>query len=261
MYIAELSDSNLPQRVYKLAEQLLDGFASQKQLELASSQNLFAGADAGVCYRINSGGVEVELDNKLLYFLEPGDFIAPLEIQNAGGELVFKCSQPVSLQTYAWEDIAAMLQHDASRMNTWMQFQAASNTIVLHALARYRDPVNLPHSEQLNFAPGETIIKQGATSTHVYKLLEGCAEASQQGVKVGDIKAGEIFGSLAVFTGQKRTATVTAIQACSVQAINEDDFIDMLRLQPNTCRTMFETMAGRIVDLNEAMLALEPEEA
>lgn len=261
MYIAELSDSNLPQRLYKLAEQLLDGFASQQQRELPGSQNVFADAEPGTCYRINSGGVEVEVDGTLLYFLEPGDFIAPIELHDADAALVFKCSQPVSLQTYAWEDIAAMLQRDATRMNTWMQLQAASNTIVLHALARHRNPVAAPHSEQLDFVPGQTIIKQGATATQVYKLLAGHAEAAQHGVKVGDINTGEMFGTLAVFTGQKRPASVTAQQACTVLAIDRNDFIDMLRLQPETCHRMFETMASQIVDLNEAMRMLEPEEA
>lgn len=258
MYIAELIDSNLPQRVFKLTEQLLDGFASHQRLELNSSNNLFTDTEPGLCFKITSGSVEAELGNKLLYFLEPGDFIGPQELQFAGAELVFKCSRPVSLQCYAWEDILAMLQRDAQRLNTWMQLQAGVHGIVLHALARHRNPVEVPDYEQLDFAPHEIIIKRDATATHVYKLLSGSAEATQRGVKVGVIRAGDIFGSLAVFAGQKRSATVTAVEKCTVQAISKDDFIDMLRLQPETCCSLFETMAGRIIELNEAMRALEP---
>ena len=260
MYVTELSDSNLPQRVFKLVEQLLDGFASLQQLEIPSSQNLFAHADAGACFRITGGAVEVELNNKRLYFLEPGDFIAPSAAQESDAALLYKCGQPVSLESYAWEDINAMLQHSASRLNIWLQFQEASNSMLLHALACYRDPISLPASEQLEFAAGAKIIRQGETATHVYKLLAGQAEASQQGVKIGNIDAGDFFGCLALFTDQQRTATVTAAEACTVQAIDADGFIDMLRRRPDTCRTIFETMAGRIVDLNETLLALEPEE-
>lgn len=260
MYVTELSDSNLPQRVFKLVEQLLDGFASLQQLELPSSQNIVAHAETGTCFRITSGAVEVELNNKLIYFLEPGDFIAPPVVQEDIDALLFKCSEPVSLETYAWEDIAAMLQHSSNRLNVWLQFQEANNSMLLHALARYRDPISIPASEQLEFAAGATIIRQGETATHVYKLLAGQAEASQQGVKIGNISVGEFFGCLALFTGQQRTATVTAKEACTVQVIDTDGFIDMLRCQPDACRTIFETMAGRIVDLNEALLALEPEE-
>ena len=260
MYITELSDSNLPQRVFKLVEQLLDGFASLQTLELSNSQNLFAHAETGTCFRISSGAVEVELNNKLLYFLEPGDFIAPPATQAGEEALLFKCSQSVSLDTYAWEDIAAMLQHNAKRLNVWLQLQEASNSILLHALARYRDPIVTPASEQIEFAAGDVILEQGEVATHVYKMLAGHAEASQRGVKVGNVKEGEVFGCLALFTAQERTATVTATEACTVQAIDTDGFIDMLRRQPDTCRTIFETMAGRIADLNEAMLELEPEE-
>ena len=167
MYITELSDSALPQRVFKLVDQLLDGFASLQALELNNSQNLFSHAESGTCFRIISGAVEVELNNKLLYFLEPGDFIAPAATQESGTPLLFKCSQPVTLETYAWEDIAAMLQHNAKRLNVWLQLQEASNTILLHALARYRDPIITPPSEKIEFAAGDTILKQGEVATHV----------------------------------------------------------------------------------------------
>ncbi len=233
---------------------------SLHQLELTNIQNLFAHAETGTCFRITSGAIEVELNNKRLYFLEPGDFIAPAATQENAGTLLFTCSQPVSLETYAWEDIAAMLQHNAKRLNVWLQLQEASNTILLHALARYRDPIITPASEQIQFAAGDIILKQGEVATHVYKMLAGHAEASQQGIKVGNIKEGEVFGCLALFTAQKRTATVTATEACTVQTIDKDGFIDMLRRQPETCRTIFETMAGRIADLNEAILELEPED-
>lgn len=260
MYITEISDSDLPQRVFNLVDQLLEGFASLHPLELTDSHNLFAHAETGSCFRVASGAVEVELNNKLLYCLEPGDFIAPPAAPENGTELLFKCSQPISLETYAWEDIAAMLQHNSKRLHIWLQLQEANNSMLLHALARYREPATPPSSEQIEFAAGDVILKQGDVATRVYKMLAGNAEASQQDVKVGNVKEGELFGCLAFFTEQKRTATVTATEACTVQAIDKNGFIDLLRRQPETCRTIFETMAGRIADLNEAMLELEPED-
>ena len=108
----------------------------------------------------------------------------------------------------------------------------------------------------LQFAPGEIIIREGETADYVYTLNSGQAEASQSGVKVGEVYAGEVFGALAAFSGTQRNATVTATRNCEVEAVNKDSFILLARRQPDVCVKLINDMARLITDLNDSILML-----
>ena len=108
----------------------------------------------------------------------------------------------------------------------------------------------------LQFAPGDIIIREGDTADYVYSLSIGHAEASQSGVKVGEIYAGEVFGALAAFSGIQRNATVTATSNCEVEAVNKDSFITLARRQPDVCVKLINDMARLITDLNDSILML-----
>lgn len=114
----------------------------------------------------------------------------------------------------------------------------------------------MSNTTTLRFAPGDTIIREGECADFVYTLKSGRAEASQRGVKVGDIHSGEIFGALAAFTGVERNATVTARTICLVDAVYKDDFIVLARHQPDVCVKLIVDMARLIGDLNESILML-----
>ncbi len=113
----------------------------------------------------------------------------------------------------------------------------------------------------LEFRPGDIIIREGDSADYVYTLASGHAEASQSGIKVGDIYAGEVFGALAAFSDVKRNATVTATRTCSVEAVYKDSFITLARRQPDVCVKLINDMARLISDLNESILVLSSSSA
>src|SRR5690625_7337213 len=98
----------------------------------------------------------------------------------------------------------------------------------------------------MHFSAGETIIAQGAEADRVFTLLEGKAEALRDGVKVGEVHADEIFGALAVFTRQRRMASVVAISDCTVLAVPKDEFID-LEIGRASCREGVWVWVGTLV--------------
>ncbi len=108
----------------------------------------------------------------------------------------------------------------------------------------------------LEFQSGDIIIREGDNADYVYTLRSGQAEASQSGIKVGEIYAGEVFGALAAFSGVKRNATVTATRSCSVEAVYKDSFISLARRQPDVCVKLINDMARLISDLNDSILVL-----
>jgi CRP/FNR family cyclic AMP-dependent transcriptional regulator len=115
----------------------------------------------------------------------------------------------------------------------------------------------ITHRGFSNFAAGETIIAEGDDADLVYTLIEGSADAICAGVKVGEIHQNEIFGALAVFTRQKRMASVVAKTDCSVMMVNKDDFIELIHEQPHLSIGLIEEMAAKINELNAQLLTLK----
>ncbi|MDI7110958.1 cAMP-binding protein, partial [Pseudomonas aeruginosa] len=73
-----------------------------------------------------------------------------------------------------------------------------------------KQPEVRPATGFRHFAAGEALIRQGDDADHVFIIIEGHAEALVDGQKVGDVQKDEIFGAMAVFTREKRSATVVA---------------------------------------------------
>jgi CRP/FNR family transcriptional regulator, cyclic AMP receptor protein len=115
----------------------------------------------------------------------------------------------------------------------------------------------MPNHGFSHFVAGEAIIAQGQMADLVYTLIEGSADALRDGVKVGEIHENEIFGALAVFTGQPRMASVVARTDCTVMMVDKDEFIQLIERQPQVAIGLIEEMASKINDLNNQLLALK----
>lgn len=258
MYVSELKESSQVRQLPRLVSEFLQQVpTSGEPTELPISSNVFSELPDGASFVLKSGHIEVELDGKLIYFFEPGDFVSRPRGNSSADRPKFICTQNVTLQTYRWEDIKAQLLKDAKALEAWTDYQATFNTILVQALSHYSSHSRDPNSEYLNYAPGEVIIAQGEISDRVFTLIEGHLEAFQDDVKVGDIYEDEIFGAMAAFTSEKRTATVKAKEFSTVRAIRQEDFVELVRLQPEVCRTLIENMARQILDLNETILSMQ----
>jgi CRP-like cAMP-binding protein len=62
---------------------------------------------------------------------------------------------------------------------------------------------------------------------------------------------------MAVFTGEKRSATVKATSACTVLAVPREEFITLIKSHPQTTMTLIENMARRISTLNGQLTSQE----
>ena len=258
MYVSELRESSQVRQLSRLVAEFLEQVPAAGEVkELPTDSNAFAELPEGASFLLESGNIEVELDGKLIYFFEPGDFVSRPRGNSAADRPTFTCTQEVRLKPYNWEDIKNQLLKDGKALQAWSDYQATVNTIRVQACRFYSSHSRDPNSDYLNFAPGEKIIAQGEVSDRVFTLIEGHAEAFQDDVKVGDIYEDEIFGAMAAFTSAKRTATVIAKEFSTVRAIKQEDFVEIVRLQPEVCRTLIENMARQILDLNDTILSMQ----
>ena len=107
-----------------------------------------------------------------------------------------------------------------------------------------------------HFAAGAQLIQQGDDAEHVFIIIEGHAEAFVDGQKVGDVQKDEIFGAMAVFTREKRSASVIASEPCTVMVIPKDQFLSLMQSNPRIAHSLIEGMARRIDLLNKEVTQL-----
>jgi CRP/FNR family transcriptional regulator, cyclic AMP receptor protein len=60
------------------------------------------------------------------------------------------------------------------------------------------------------YGPGEEIVREGSTGTALYIVLSGNARVQRGGEALGEVKAGDFFGELALIEEHPRSATVVA---------------------------------------------------
>jgi CRP-like cAMP-binding protein len=61
---------------------------------------------------------------------------------------------------------------------------------------------------------------------------------------------------MAVFTEERRTATVIASEPCTVMVIPKDQFLSLMRSNPRIAHSLIESMARRIDLMNKEITHL-----
>lgn len=101
------------------------------------------------------------------------------------------------------------------------------------------------------YRPGEIIIAQGAPALEIYQMIQGEAIVTVDGIEVGAVAAGEVFGEISFFTESTRSATVTAKNGCMVQCMGKDDFIDFTTMKPSVNFAISKTLSQRLMQTNK----------
>ena len=111
--------------------------------------------------------------------------------------------------------------------------------------------VDLVHgSRVMTYEPNEAIIKFGEDGRFIGVLLEGTAQASYtddsgQVHPVGALKSGDIFGEMAVMTGDTRMADIIGIVRCKVLIIPQALFSTLLVIHPPAIRYLSKVISER----------------
>ncbi|KAB2879688.1 cyclic nucleotide-binding domain-containing protein [bacterium] len=127
----------------------------------------------------------------------------------------------------------------------------------------------VPFVEQLPYAAGTVLMSQGDLGDALYFIEQGLARVHRtDSTDAWHVGAGSVVGEIALLTGDKRTATVTAETDMIVWKINKDSFDVAVAESPELKRALEELMVQRLkgiavtlpkknVWLSTAMRALE----
>lgn len=219
------------------------------------SADLFEGLSPTELLHVTEGQVEYRINDKVITFFEQGDLLGlPRSLGLPDGQ--FSCTAPVVLTPYDRDSLVDHVNNDPRLQKHWAYYLLCQLSFYQQALAQEIRAEFQPTAGFMHFRTGETIIEQGTLADRVYTLLEGSADAVCDGIKVGEIHADEIFGALAVFTRQRRIASVIATSDCTVLAVRKEEFIDLIDHQPQICLGLIEEMAAKINQLNTQLRAL-----
>lgn len=243
-------------RLQGIPAQLLDGLApAGEPIEIGNSADLAAQLPDQQIFLIQSGLLHACVDERPLFYLREGDLLGLRQ----GIELPtcqYCSDEPISLIPYMRRAVYEHIHADAQRQELFTQYLIGHTVLLSDALARMKQPEIRPTTGFQYFAAGEELIRQGDEADNVFIIIEGHAEAIVNGQKVGDVQRDEIFGAMAVFTHERRSASVIASTACTVMVIPKDQFLGLMQSNPRIAHSLIESMARRIDLLNKEVTQL-----
>jgi len=210
-------------------------------------------------YVVTDGCLCFEFNGQILFHFDEGDMIGLLKHQGFTTGRYFS-EQYVQLQAYRYSDLEKAIKESEETLNLWNAWQASniSKLIILYSLNKQQDnKANLGFG---HYKKGDVIIKEGDPSTEVYAIVDGQADVMVMGVKVGEVYEEEIFGAMSLLTNSPRSATVVATKNCTVLIVPRDEFNTLMKTHPHICINLLESLAKKIVSLNEQVLLLRDTE-
>jgi CRP-like cAMP-binding protein len=107
-----------------------------------------------------------------------------------------------------------------------------------------------------HFPAGSVILHEGDSGDTCYVLRSGRARVTREHlggrtITLTNIGPGEIFGELAMFGGEVRSATVETIDDVDAVAILADDLKRFLRAHPETAVKLLGALSRKLRDANE----------
>ncbi len=108
------------------------------------------------------------------------------------------------------------------------------------------------------YRAGETIIRQGESGTCMYVVQEGEVEVSvtkgDGEVRLALLGAGDVFGEMALFSKDVRSATVRASGDARVLRVDKQTFLRRVHEDPSLAFRLLQKMAERIRRLDQALV-------
>jgi CRP/FNR family cyclic AMP-dependent transcriptional regulator len=110
-----------------------------------------------------------------------------------------------------------------------------------------------------NWERGEVIFREGDSGDTCYLLRSGAVVLTREHqdgrmVALAELRAGSLFGELAMFRGETRSATAEAVEATSAVALLAGDIQRCIKRNPDLALKLLASLAERVSRTNERLL-------
>lgn len=244
----------LVQKLKQYSTALIKDFElTSAPIVLEGVDNLYDLYDSDRFFLVNDGMIHVSNNGQILCSFDEGDLVGITPSFGMPFPTLYT-DEYVELTPIDRDQFLKFIYSNPKRMHLWSHFLICQNSFFSSQLAEQTQALMKPNAGFLNFTPGETIITQGDSADLVYTIVEGTADVFVDGVKVGEVGEDEVFGAMAVFTGEPRSATVTARTPCSVIAVPQHDFVSLIEAQPKAAVNLIESLAQKIMIMNQQLI-------
>lgn len=243
-------------RLQSLPGRWLEGLTpSGPALELQTTDDLLQQLPADQLFLLTEGVINGCLGGRAVFYWQEGDLIG-LQQGQAWADCRLCSDGPLRLLPFRRTELLQHVFAEPERAEQLLEYLLGQMAMLAHAVAELKPREFRSTNGFKRVESGEVLIQQGDVADHVFVIIDGHAEAFVDGHKVGDVPKDEIFGAMAVFTGEPRNATVIAREPSTVMLIPGDQFLSMTRNNPKIAHSLIESMARRIGQLNQQITQL-----
>jgi CRP-like cAMP-binding protein len=101
-------------------------------------------------------------------------------------------------------------------------------------------------TDDLDFAAGKVLCKEGEIGSEFYVIMEGEAEVTREGEHLETLRSGDFFGEIALVEDVPRNATVTAATPLRCFLLTRGRFLHVLDDEPDVERKVMRALAKRL---------------
>lgn len=101
-------------------------------------------------------------------------------------------------------------------------------------------------TDELSFAPGEAVVREGDLGETLFVVLEGEGKVTRGGRKVGTVVPGDFFGELAAIDAEPRTASVVALTSMRVLRLFRRHLMTLIDDEPQVTLKLLEGIVRRL---------------
>ena len=110
------------------------------------------------------------------------------------------------------------------------------------------------HTRRL--AARDELMHKGDDASQVYVVISGRLRVTTTSADGADVvlnlmDPGDVIGELSLLAGGQRTATVTALEACELLALDRRDFLPFLRGHPEVAVELLQVLAKQVIRVSE----------
>ena len=116
-------------------------------------------------------------------------------------------------------------------------------------------------TEDLEVGAGKVLCREGETAQEFFVIIDGEAEATRGGKRLGTMDAGDFFGEIALIEDIPRTATVTALTELRFFVLTRQSFWGMVERNPEVERKLLRALAKRVLTTANDDPTLAPADA
>ena len=145
---------------------------------------------------------------------------------------------------------------DETRLRAQSLFEGIPlfSEVPLHHL---RELARFARSE--SFAPGEAIVRMGEPGSTLYVIRTGRVnvvreQASGSSVVLAMFGPGEFFGELSIFDGERRSASVIAVEPTETVALGRFDVVRVVTHNPQVGLSLLKSLSSRLRATDEQLV-------